>query len=167
MLLCVETGCESWTFKVSAQVHKAASRCDWQGRANKAPKSQDATAALASRKLPAPLQAAGEDVVARLLAQDGNGLLQAHVEAQALAQVVPQLPELPQLAPHVPAAGLQGFMLRGSNGQHLGGSSAAAGDAVLRHVLLAARPDGCKLLLQDMHLAWHVLIEPLCARSGP
>ena len=46
-----------------------------------------------------PLQAAGEDVVASLLRQHRDGLLQAHVEAQALAHVVAHL----LVARHVPA----------------------------------------------------------------
>ena len=47
-----------------------------------------------------PLNLAGHAVVPNLLSQVGDGLLQTHVEAQALAEVVPHLQEQGHFAPH-------------------------------------------------------------------
>jgi hypothetical protein len=50
-----------------------------------------------------PLQAASQHVVAGLLRQHGDGLLQAHVEAQPLAHVVAHLPVRGQAPAHLRA----------------------------------------------------------------
>ena len=48
----------------------------------------------------APLNLAGHAIVADLLGKVGDGLLQAHVEAQPLTEVVSHLQEQGYLAPH-------------------------------------------------------------------
>jgi len=47
-----------------------------------------------------PLDLASHAVVANLLGQVGDGLLQAHVESQPLAEVVPHLQEQCHFASH-------------------------------------------------------------------
>ncbi len=54
-----------------------------------------------------PLDLAGHAVVPDLLGQVGDGLLQAHVEAQPLAEVVPYLQKQGHLAPHAACCPLQ------------------------------------------------------------
>ncbi len=63
--------------------------------------------ALRLQQSRSPFKLAGEDVVAGLLLQGLNGLLQAHVEAQPLAHVVPHLDVQTQLALHATSSGLQ------------------------------------------------------------
>ena len=52
------------------------------------------------QKAHVPLDVAGHAVVATLLGEVGDGLLQAHVEAQALTEVVAHLQEQRHLAAH-------------------------------------------------------------------